>query len=210
MSEEKKGKPPVFDAERPIEIKLRSAEGTKIIALRFPTDPEWIGRQKKRKLVVKNLGRGLSETIAPDSGESDLELVATLRKDENGPSIDKYEATQIIDQLNRCDVEDVVEEAGLFRISMRVPGGLVTHVLRMPSARDIIQHRRAYCRSLDAPYNQQQITINLAAAGETYSKLDPHPEGYAGAVPIIHQAAAVNVAIAALESGIGVTEPENF
>ena len=36
MSENK----PVFDANRQVEIKLQSAEGTKTITVRFPTDEE--------------------------------------------------------------------------------------------------------------------------------------------------------------------------
>jgi len=201
---------PTFDASRPIEIKLKSAEGVKLITLRFPSDAEWIARQKARKLVVKSLGRGTSETIPPDSGEFDLDLVVRLRTDEAGPEIDKYEASRILDQLGECDVDGVVEDGGSYRVTTRVPGAVTVHILRMPTAKEIMQHRRAYCRTLDMPFNQSQTTVNLAAGGETYSKLEPKAEGYAGAVPIIHQAAAVNAAIAALEFGIGVAEPENF
>jgi hypothetical protein len=201
---------PVFDSARPIEIKLKSAEGVKAIPLRFPTDAEWIDRQKQRKIVTKDLGRGMSETIMPYSGEYDLDLVGKLRTDQEGPSIDRYEATKILDQLGRCDVEEVTEEGGSFRVCTRVPGGTTVHILRMPSAKDMMQHRRAYCRSLDMPYNQRQMTVNLAAGGKTYSKLEPKSEGYGSPVPIIHQAAAVNAAIAAMEFGIGDADTENF
>ena len=43
--------------------------------------------------------------------------------------------------------------------------------------------------------------LNLGAAGSLYQKLAQGTEGYAGAVPIIHQAVAVKAAIDALDAG---------
>ena len=54
----------VFDAGRQVEVQLRSAEGTKTVKVRFPTDEEWTERQRRRKIVIKQLGRGISETLA--------------------------------------------------------------------------------------------------------------------------------------------------
>ena len=93
---------------------------------------------------------------------------------------------------------------------MRVPGGLTAHLLRMPSAKDVIEYRRGFARVLDLPFNKQELTINLAAAGSLYQKLTQSTEGYAGAVPIIHQAVAVKAAIDALEAGFQEDRPANF
>jgi len=202
----------VFDAARQIAAKLRSAEGVKTIAIRFPTDDEWIERQRKRKVVIKQLGRGKSETIVPPGSEEvDAEFVARLRDGAGGPEIDAFEASRILEDISRADVDDVIPEGGAFRILLRVPGGTTAHVLAMPSAKDIIQYRRAFARVLDGPFNQQELTINLGATAELYKRLSQKAEGYyAGAVPIIHQAAVVKAAIDALETGLGVAEPENF
>jgi hypothetical protein len=48
---------------------------------------------------------------------------------------------------------------------MRVPGGLTAHVVRMPSAKDVIEYRRGFARVLDLTYNRQELTINLRAGG---------------------------------------------
>ena len=61
MEEQKKA---VFDAGRQVEVQLRSVEGTKTVKVRFPTDEEWTERQRRRKIVIKQLGRGISETLA--------------------------------------------------------------------------------------------------------------------------------------------------
>jgi len=69
----------MFDAKQPITIHLRTPEGVKPVRVRFPTDEEWIDRQKKRKVIVKQLGRGVSETTIPDSAEADAALLAKIR-----------------------------------------------------------------------------------------------------------------------------------
>ncbi len=204
---------PTFDSAREISINLRSAEGARKITVRFPTDAEWVERQRRRKIIIKQLGRNTSETILPDSEEDDLELVNKLRTpsgENGGPAIDAFEASFILDQLSQADVDDVVADAGGYRITLRVPGGITAHVLETPSAKDVIQYRRAFARRLDLPYNKQQLTINLAAAGEFYKRLCLSKEGYAGEVPIIHQAVVLKAAIDALEDGMGVADSENF
>jgi len=206
MEEQKKA---VFDATRQVEIQLRSAEGTKTIKIRFPTDEEWTERQRRRKIVIKQLGRGISETVIPSSEDVDAVLFAKIRVEES-PEVDAFEASRIIEQLSQADVDDVVPEAGAFRVSLRVPGGLTAHVLRMPSAKDVIEYRRGFARVLDLPFNKQELTINLAAASALYEKLKQSTEGYAGAVPIIHQAVAVKAAIDALEAGFQEDRPANF
>ena len=112
--------------------------------------------------------------------------------------------------MSQADVDDVLPEAGAFRVLVRVPGGTTAHVLRMPSAKDVIEYRRAFARILDLPFNKQELTVNLGAAGSLYQKLCQGTEGYAGAVPIIHQAVAVKAAIDALEAGFEVNRPANF
>ena len=73
-----------------------------------------------------------------------------------------------------------------------------------------MDYRRAFARILDLPFNKQELTVNLAAAGDLYKKLCQGTEGYAGAVPIIHQAVAVKAAIDALDVGFEVDRPANF
>lgn len=206
MEEQKK---PVFDASRQISIKLNTPEGTKAVTVRFPTDEEWTERQRRRKIIIKQLGRGISETVIPGSEEADAELLAKLRVGD-GPEVDGFEATRILEQLSQADVDDALQEAGAFRVLVRVPGGLTAHVLRMPSAKDVIEYRRSFARILDLPFNKQELTVNLGAAGTLYQKLCQATEGYAGAVPIIHQAVAVKAAIDALEAAFQEDRPANF
>jgi hypothetical protein len=190
----------MFDAKQPINIHLRTPDGGKTVRVRFPTDEEWIDRQKKRKVIVKQLGRGVSETTIPDSAEADATLLAKIRlPEENAPEVDAFEASRIIEQLSQADVDDVEQVGDAFRVILRVLGGTVAHILKMPSAKDVFEYRRGFARVLDLPYNRQELIINLAPAAALFKKLLDSSEGYAGDVPIIHQAVAVKAAIDALD-----------
>ena len=190
----------MFDATKPITMNLRTPEGVKTVRLHFPTDEEWTERQRRRKVIIKQLGRGISETVVPNSEDVDAALLAKIRAEEQDPvEVDPFEASRIIEQLSQAEVDDVVQVGGGFRVTLRVLGGTVSHVLRMPSAKDVFEYRRSFARVLDLPYNRQELTINLAPAGELFKKLFESSEGYTGDIPIIHQAVAVKAAIDALD-----------
>jgi hypothetical protein len=190
----------MFDVNQPIALNLRTPQGVKTVRVRFPSDEDWIERQRRRKVIIKQLGRGVSETIIGNSEEADAALLAKIRTEER-PEVDPFEASRILEQLSQADVDDVVQAGDAFRVTLRVLGGAVTHLLKMPSAKDVFEYRRGFARVLDLPYNRQELTVNLAAAGALYKKLIAAAEHYIGDVPVIHQAVAVKAAIDALEAG---------
>jgi len=201
----------MFDATKPIAMNLRTPAGVKTVRLRFPSDEEWTERQRRRKVIIKQLGRGVSETVVPNSEDVDAALLAKIRVEEqDAADIDPFEASRIIEQLSQAEVDDVVQTGDAFRITLRVLGGVVAHVLAMPSAKDVFEYRRAFARILDLPFNKQELTINLAAAGALYKKLARSAEGYAGEVPIIHQAVAVKAAIDSLDASFQEDRDPNF
>jgi hypothetical protein len=200
---------PVFDATRQVAMQLRTPDGMKTVRVRFPSDEEWAERQRRRKIVIKQLGRGISETTVPNSEDVEAALLAKIRV-EDGPEIDPFEASRIIEQLSQAEVDDVVQVGDAFRVTLRVLAGTVTHLLRMPSAKDVFEYRRGFARVLDLPFNKQELTINLAAASVLYKKLVTATEAYAGDVPIIHQAVAVKAAIDALDAGFQEDRDPNF
>jgi hypothetical protein len=200
----------VFDAARPIALQLRTPTALKTVRVRFPNDEEWIERQRKRKVIVKQLGRGVSETTIPNSEDADAALLTKIRvPEENAPEVDAFEASRVIEQLSQAEVDDVAQVGDAFRVTLRVLGGTVTHLLKMPSAKDVFEYRRGFARVLDLPYNRQELIINLTPAGALYKRLVQTAEGYAGDVPVIHQAVAVKAAIDALEAAFQETADPN-
>ncbi len=199
----------VFDAARPVAIQLRGPEGVKTIRVRFPSDDEWADRQRRRKIIIKSLGRQRSETAVANGEDVDAALLAKIRTEEQ-PEVDAFEAQKVIDQLSTCEVDDVVLAGDTFRVTTRVLGGTTSHLLKVPSAKDVNTYRRGFARLVDMPYNRQELTINVRVAGDLYKKLVESSEGYAGEVPIIHQAVAIKAAIDALDASFQEDEDANF
>jgi hypothetical protein len=200
---------PIFDASRPLTLNLRAPEGMKTINLRFPTDDEWIERQRRRKAIVKDLGRGMTETTVVNGEDVDAALVAKLRT-EHEPEIDPFEAMKIMEQVSQADVDDVLTEGDTFRVVLRVLGATTIHVLKMPSQKDAVEHQRSFARVLGLPYGRQELRINIAPAGALYKKLLVSAEGYEGPVPIVHRAVAVKAAIDALNNALAEDRDANF
>ncbi|MBI4904396.1 MAG: hypothetical protein HY820_12215 [Acidobacteria bacterium] len=202
---------PVFDATVPVALQLRTPSGVKTVRVRFPSDDQWAERQRRRKVIIKNLGRGISETIVPNAEDVDAALLSKIRIEEETPAdVDPFEAVKCIEQLAQAEVDDVVHVGDAFRVTTRVLGGTTVHLLRMPSAKDVFEYRRAFARVLDLPFNKQELTINLHASGDLYKKLRQATEGYASEAPIIHQAVAVKAAIDALDAHFQEDRDPNF
>jgi len=157
----------------------------------------------ERDHIVKPLVLGINYGLTPYGLAENYKLLT------NGLSMSEAEASRIIEQLSQADVDDVGQEGDAFRVTLRVLGGTVTHLLKMPSAKDVFEYRRGFARVLDLPYNRQELTINLGAAGALYKKLATGTEGYSGDVPIIHQAVTVKAAIDALDAAFQNTPDPN-
>jgi len=189
----------VFDVTRPILLSLRSPEGVKAIRVRFPSDEEWIERQRRRKVITKHLGRGVSEMTVVGGEDSDAALLAKIRIQE-GPDLDAFEAQKILEMLSEAEVDDVEVTGNAVRVTLRVPGATTVHVLRIPSVKDAMEHRRGFVRILDLPYGRQELRINLLPVAALYKKLAECADGYVGEVPIIHQAAALKAVLDVIDS----------
>jgi hypothetical protein len=200
---------PVFDSTRPIAINLRTPGGVKTVRVRFPSDDEWIGRQRRRKVLVKQLGRGISETTVANGEDVDAALVAKIRTGDT-PEIDAFEAMKVIEQVSLAEVDDVAPDGDSFKVTLRVLGGTTVHLLKMPSAKDVFEYRRSFARLLDLPFGRQEVTINIGAASALYIRLAQATEGYAGDVPIIHQAVAVKAAIDAMDTAFAEDRDASF
>jgi hypothetical protein len=128
-----------FDSTREITLKIPGPSGGKVIGVRFPTDEEWTERQRRRKVILKQLGRGVSETSMSGGEEVDAELLDKIRADGGHPPVDQYEASRLVQSLAECEVDDVVPGGDSFQVSLRVPGAAPTLTIRMPSAKDVTE-----------------------------------------------------------------------
>ena len=77
------------NATRPIAINLRTPGRVKTVRVGFPSDDEWAERQRRRKVVIRQLGRGASETIVANG-----EDVGTARGACAGEAVGRRASTE--------------------------------------------------------------------------------------------------------------------
>ena len=178
-------KTPVFDAAKPFVVPILSG-GEKQCEVRFPTDEEWCSWARSQRTVRRFLGRGKSQSEDLDLPRINAELFAKIRTDKDGTEFDDAEAGMVIARIERSTVLGVEREGIDYRIDMKTPGARVTHVLRMPTAKEMQDHERA-STSVVAARRSVETRAFLEPSGALYDKLHVSHEGYAGPVPIVHQ-----------------------
>ena len=203
----------LFDAAQPIGVTLLSAGEQKKFSVRFPSDEEWIDRQRSRKLVTQDLGNGRSKRSVPDAESGDASLLKEIIQGESN-GFDAYEAAAVIEQLEQAEVVgiDADAESKSFRVSLKVPGAVVTtHSLRMPTLKQLAVYSRNVTSFVDCRFGKSEMTVNLNVSAELY---DEHrsgdPQGYVVAdIPAIHKHAVVG-AVAAECRQMQARAAENF
>lgn len=193
----------MFDLKAATNLTLNNEDGSaKKIVVRSPTDAEFIAWRRKKKVIQKDLGRGEYKIDPSVPGAADLELLAAIRLDEDGPAVNEKEAAFILGRLAECEVSTQPERDGAaFRIKMRVQRKFtVYHTLRIPSVAEMMDHDRARSSVTFGKYGQE-IRINFSASAELYDKLKVSVEGYANnQVPVPHKAEAISVLLQEVRS----------
>lgn len=170
-----------------IKVNLLSDTGTRVIELDFPSDEQWTRRLRARKIQTKELGRGESrQTIIGD------EIDATLLQEISGETLDEADATTIMNNLGRVDVEDVEREGSKFKVTLRVVGGrMIECEIDRPSSLHLKRFRNAYAHSVNLPHNKSEVRTNPAVAAELFDEIaKQHAE-----IPIIYKIAALGAVI---------------
>ena len=199
----------MFDQTREYVIKILSG-GEKACRVRFPSYEQWSERTRKQRAVRRMLGRGRTEYEVRNIEDADAELFGAVRLDADGPHFDAAEAGKVIERLERCRVIDVERDGDRFRIAMRVPGGEVLHVLKIPMQQDALDYGRAAVRAIDGR-RQQEIRLALEPSADLWAKVCVEVEGYANpdAVPIVHKDVAVVELLAQVEAAQDEDDPED-
>jgi hypothetical protein len=193
-----------FDAAAEIELGLRLESGDRSVVVRFPTDAELAERQRRRPVLIRNQGRGVSEQVPAEPGEPDLALFDKIAL--NGrPSVTKEEAFQIAEILTSTTVLGVEVDGDRALVTMHVMTGLtVRHSLDVPTAGRVVLFRRGAFKMLSQPYGVQQIRVNAEAGARLWDDCHGSSQDYAGgAIPAIHKDAAVRAVVEFIDHHLG-------
>ena len=179
----------MFDSSEPFELPMRpaSAGGAETtISMRWPTDAEWVARNRTHKILVRHPGRGVSENVPSEPNEADVKLYEAIKLN-GAPPLTATEAQLVLDALGRCNVTDVSIEGTETTVEMSISTGMATHKLKVPTADQVARMQRASSRILTLPYGTQEYKINPEPAAQLYDELGGHSDDYQGAVPLIHK-----------------------
>jgi hypothetical protein len=200
MPEEKKA---LFDASRTFRLKHLTPQGVKAIELRWPSDEDWRERESRRRSIIEfDAVTGEPKTTRSEPDGDECALLRGIAVGEIETDLDPAEAGRLIDQLAAAELANEGSVVGVSQLTIEldVAGGIPTkHILRMPSAKDLDRFSRRFFSQRTAGKRRAFSVRDLRFAQELYQSLSAETEGYAGAVPIIHQAAAVYAAFNALQ-----------
>lgn len=187
----------MFDTSAEIAITARTASGKQLIEVRWPSDEEWCERAKRRKILIKRLGRGTSETSI-ESGDADLRIFDKIKLN-GAPALTPGEATRVMEAISQCDVTGVQLEGEEAIVELQVTGGTVYHRLKLPSADQVMTLRKSV-RILDLPYNTQEMRIHLEPGSRLWDACGGHSEDYVnGIVPAPHKDTALRAVVEYLD-----------
>lgn len=154
-----------------IEVKIPTPDGQpRVVALRPPTDDEWLAHHRARKITLDRTG-----SIEQGSLSIDHDLVKLLILD-GSAEVDEYEAALIVKTISRSDVDSLECEAGKFTIRVTVGGVASEHTLKIPTAKQLMQYQRLTSVQ-DAGRGRTRVSVDLQGAVAMYQALaDAPPE----------------------------------
>src|SRR4030095_8621315 len=91
----------MFDSKNEIAFEARAASigtGTQLVAVRWPTDEEWAARARAKKILIRRLGRGVTETVPAEPSEADIKLYQAIAVN-GAPSMTAAEAARVVDMI---------------------------------------------------------------------------------------------------------------
>ena len=194
----------MFTTPEQINVQILGGETPRMATVRMPSDQQWIERQRKRPIEVRQLGRGRSETKVRECREEDLRIYNEIRLGES-PDLDQYEASALLANLARAESVAVERCEDGYLLKIETVAGVFETVLKGPSAKDWQIYTETRSRVISGR-NTTDIYVNLSAGANLFDAcaLQPH------SVPIIWKAAAASALIDEIEASFAGDDQEDL
>jgi hypothetical protein len=199
----------MFDSTSELVIQARSGKAKVEISMRWPSDEEWAERHRTRKIQIRNLGRGITETDV-DTAEADLKLYRAAKLN-GAPELTAAEASMVVKTIERAEVSDVVIDGEEATVTMQVLGGTVTHRLQLPTADQVFKMQRAASRLFSSSQrNASHMRMYLDPTAKLWDECQGRSEDYAGAVPALHKDAAIRAVVEQISIEMSPSDDEKL
>lgn len=173
-----------------VEITIVLPTGPVKCAVNYPTDQQWIDRQRRRGIRNVSAGRKLSTIEVEPCDDFDLELLRAIAVDGVPDGVDSAAAARVIDHLSSASAD--VEEVSAAGVSIKLTSAFGYEALQLltyPTARAMLNFERgAYQTMIGKGFTLTRI--NLAAAATLFESC-----GGAAEVPILFRLAAAQAMV---------------
>lgn len=194
----------MFTTPEQIEVQILGGGAPRKATVRMPSDHQWIERQRKRPIEVRQLGRGRSETKVRECREEDLRIYNEIRLGES-PDLDQYEASALLANLARAESVAVERREDGYLLKIETVAGVFEAVLKGPSAKDWQIYTETRSRVISGR-NTTDIYVNLSAGANLFDACALQPYS----VPIIWKAAAASALIDEIEASFAGDDQEDL
>lgn len=202
-----------FDSRVEIVLGVRPASTSGAlteVSVRWPTDEEWNVRARSRKIIIRRLGRGVTENVPAKPSEADVKLYQAIAQN-GAPAMTPGEAAKLLGDISVADVNDVQIEGNEAVVDMTVMTGQVTHRLRVPLTDEVIAFRASAFRVLNLPFDQQELRLTPDAGARLYDLCGGSSQDYASPIPNVHKDAVVKAVIEVIDRAVGPRQDDaNF
>ena|SRR5215471_8382411 len=191
--------PRLFDVAADFKnLPARTPEGERIeVTVGFPIDAQWAERRLKSKLLIHQLGRGVTRSETKLNPKTDLKIYEAIRR--NGArDIDGDEAGALLEKLGKCEAGEVTWEGNGARVPVAVAHGItVTHTFtRVPTAKQARKLREESQTVRQLPNNIIESQVSLEGSVKLWKACGGASDSYVnGIIPDIHKEAAIRAVI---------------
>lgn len=174
--------------EQKIDLHLLSGQ---VLEARFPTDEEWIRRNRIRRLIQRTV-KGETSHEVEQSEAADLELFRAITGDESFNDVD--EAVLVVEKLAAVEVAAIERAGEDYMLELETFLGARELRLRRPTAAHV-RRFRGFVTPVDLSHGRTWLKTDLTLAAQIFDEL----AGGATPVPILVKVSAVSAVIAEVQ-----------
>jgi len=192
-----------FDAKSEFAFRLRTDAGPQNVVVRFPADAEAIEYSRRVKRIQNSLGRGGS-SFDIDTKDAAMWLYGAIRVSGESPDLNEFEAAKVATLVIDTTVRGVTLTDPHASVELEACGIGVSHLMRIPSERQVYEWRAAALRVISKPYGRQEMRVLLEPSGHLYDELRVEVTGYENdIVPINHKDDVIRALVTYIEEEAG-------
>jgi hypothetical protein len=161
-----------------------ASAGLTDITVHWPADLVWAERFRRRKILSKPMGRGMSETMI-ESEQADLALYEKCKL-EGSPALTTGEAFHLVKILEQFSITDIKLDGTDALVEADTLYGSVTHRMKLLSLDQALELKKSN-KVYTLAYGWQDCRVLLEPGAKVYEACGGISEDYTGAIPMLHK-----------------------